>query len=61
MSVDQADRSAKQFEQSTPKASTSDRIRDTRLHEQYKPVGIPAVSAAAQFASKAKKKTQQMS
>ncbi len=61
MSADEADRSAKQFEQSMQQRPHSERAQTVRLHEKYKPVGIPAVSAATQFASKTKKKTQQMS
>ena len=59
MSENQADRSAQQFEQSTPKHDDRG-PKPARVHEQFKPVGISAVSAAAQFTSKAKKKTTQM-
>jgi hypothetical protein len=57
MSGNEADKSAKQFDQSMPI-----RREGTKLDEQYKSIGISAVSAAAQFSSlKKKKPTDQMS
>ncbi len=57
MSGNDASPSAKQFDQSTPA-----RTEPVRLDQQYKSIGISAVSAAAQFVSTKKKKpTTQMS
>jgi len=61
MSADEADRPAKQFEQSTPSQAEIDRSHSARLHEHYKSIGISAVSAAAHFTSTSKKKGHQMS
>jgi len=61
MSTDDADRSARQFDQSMTARAESDRPERTepqRLHDQYKPVGISAVSAAAHYAQKPKKPKQ---
>jgi hypothetical protein len=60
MSSDHAGRPA-QFTQSTLSNSTqvdgaNERTEAKNLHAHYKPVGISAVSAAAHFTEKAKKK-----
>jgi hypothetical protein len=60
MSEHQADHPAKQFEQSVTARAETQKSEPERLHDRYKPVGIPAVSAAAQFTRKPLKKPTQM-
>lgn len=56
MSTDQRIEPAKQFDQ-----ASGERPEPLRFDQQYKSIGISAVSAAAQYSPKGPKKTPQMS
>lgn len=56
MSSDKRTDEPKQFNQ-----AASERTETLRFDQQYKSIGISAVTAAAQFTTKSAKKTTQMS